>query len=300
MRVKVDQHEVNLTNLDKVFWPDEGYTKGDLLRYYTDLGRYLLPHLRDRPLVLVRHPDGIAGESFYQKETPAYAPEWVKTAAIQHPEKTVHYTICNDLDTLLWVVNQGAIEIHPWFSRWQQHDHPDIMVFDLDPEPPSTFADTLPLALAIREVLKKFSLEAYPKTSGATGLHLFVPIAPAYTHQEVAHAAGCVSRLVAGAFPEKATVERMVKKRAGRVYLDYLQNGWGKTVVAVYSPRPRPLAPVSMPLTWEEVAGGKVRPTDFTIQNALQRVQARGDLFAPVAVQRQDLTPLMEVARLGY
>lgn len=297
MRVKVDQHEVNLTNLDKEFWPREGYTKGELLHYYAEIGPYLLPHLEDRPIVLVRHPDGIDGESFYQKETPDYAPEWVKTAAIQHSEgREVHYTICNDLATLLWMVNQGAIEIHPWFSRWQRDDYPDIMVLDLDPEPPSAFAETLPLALAVREALKAYRLEAYTKTSGATGVHVCVPITPAYTYHEVAHAAGHIARAVARAFPAQATVERMVRKRGGRVYLDYLQNLRGKTVVAVYSPRPRPGATVSMPVTWEEVAEGRIRPTDFNIKNALERVRRVGDLFSPLLTARQDLTPLMEAA----
>lgn len=297
MKVKVDKQEVNLTNLDKVFWPQEGYTKGDLLRYYAEIGPYMLPHLKDRPIVLVRHPDGIKGESFYQKETPDYAPEWVKTAAIQHAEnKLVNYTICNDLDTLLWMVNQGAIEIHPWFSRWQKDNYPDIIVFDLDPEPPSAFAETQPLALAIREVLKGYGLEVYPKTSGATGLHLFVPVAPNYNYPEATDAAGYVARLVAQTFPRQATVERLVKNRNGRVYLDYLQNGRGKTVVSVYSPRPRPAAPVSMPVTWEEIQAGAVRPQDFTIKNALERVKRLGDLLSPVIDRRQDLAPLVEAA----
>lgn len=300
MRAKIDQRELNLTNLDKVFWPREGYTKGELLHYYAEISPYLLPHLQDRPIVLVRHPDGVEGESFYQKETPEYAPNWVKTAAIHHSgDKMVHYTICNDQATLLWMVNQGAIEIHPWFSRWQKDDYPDIMVLDIDPEPPSGFDDVLLLALAIREVLKRYGLEAFPKTSGATGLHVFVPIAPDHTYPEVARAAGYVASLVAKAFPEKATVERMVKKRGGKVYLDFLQNLRGKTVVAVYSPRPRPLAPVSMPITWEEVAEGKVRPTDFTIKNGLERVKKTGDLLAPMLTMRQDLRRLMESAGRG-
>ncbi|NLC08157.1 MAG: DNA polymerase domain-containing protein [Syntrophomonadaceae bacterium] len=299
VQVQINDNSVQFTNLDKVFWPEEGYTKLDVLNYYTQVAPFLLPHLRDRPMVMVRYPNGITGHHFYQKECPDYAPDWVRTISLEHSGgKRIHYCLCNNLETLLWLVNQGAIELHPWLSRYQSDNYPDFLVFDLDPDPPSAFPDTIPLALVLKEALAEFDLQGFVKTSGATGLHLYVPIMPQYPYSVITQAAGFLASLVAEAYPRQATVERMVRNRGGRVYLDYLQNGRGKTLASVYCLRPIPGGPVSMPVTWEELTQTKVNldPTYFTLKTAPSQLQQRGDLFAPVLSIKQRIDRLIKAA----
>lgn len=294
--VIVEGKKVRLSNLDKLMWPGGGITKAGLIKYYADMADVLLPHLRDRLFVMSRYPDGIDGEMFYQKDCPDYAPDWLDTFPVESPEagKTVNYIICNDLPTLMWLANQACIELHIWLAKIPNIDNPDIVVFDLDPFPPAGFADTLEIALLVREALEQFALTGYPKTSGATGLHIFVPVKPEYTYREVRKAVEFVCRQILEVYPRKTTMERLIADRTGKVYLDYLQNTHGKTMTFQYSLRPLPGAPVSTPLTWDEVKAGLVRADDFNINNIRMRLDLTGDLYRDFHKTRQSLKQIME------
>lgn len=291
--VAVGEHNLKLTNLDKLIWP-EGLTKAHLVKYYTDVAPYLLPHLYNRPLVMKRYPDGIDGEAFYQKECPDYAPAWIKRQPVEHSEKVVNYIICNDQPTLLWLANQACIEIHAWLARVESLETPDLAVMDLDPAGGASFEDVLEIALLVRRVLDEFKIKSYPKTSGASGLHLFVPVRQVYSWRQVTGAMKYVAELVVKVHPDKSTVERKVEKRAGKVYLDYLQNGRGKTMAFQYGLRPLTGAPVSTPLCWEEVEEGKIRPGHFTIDTIFQRLESVGDIYAGVLNTRQSLDEIIK------
>lgn len=280
-RVKVEGREFTLTNLDKVFWPGEHYTKADVLAYYVDVYRYLAPHLKDRPLVLTRYPNGIEGNFFYQKNTPAHTPSWVQTVPIpaEKGQRIINFVLCQDLATLVWLVNQGAIELHPWLSRCDRLDYPDFAVFDLDPDPPSGLPEAREVALALHRLLSDLGLKVFVKTSGATGLHLYVPLAREETYEEVRSFCGTVAKVAAAELRDLATVERKVEARQGKVYIDWLQNIRGQTICAPYSLRPLPGAPVSTPLTWEEVPA---LTRGFDIKSMPARLAEKGDLFAAV------------------
>ncbi|GAW94333.1 non-homologous end-joining DNA ligase [Calderihabitans maritimus] len=296
---KIGGYILELSNLDKVLWPDEGYTKAHLIEYYQKVSSYLLPHLEGRPLVLKRYPDGIAGKSFYQKECPDYAPRWIKTVPIpsRGKRKVINYCLCSDLQTLLWLANQACIEMHPWLGNYSRPDYPEVAVFDLDPQPPASFPDVLEVALLIRRALDSFNLIGYPKISGASGIHIYIPIEPRYNYAEVRRAIGFLCKLVAEACPEKVTLERNVSRRKGKVYLDYFQNARGKTIASVYSVRPLPGAPVSLPVTWEEIEERKVEVGRYHMKNVFSRLEKLGDLFAPVLTQKQSLEEVLNIAR---
>lgn len=284
----VDHRELTVTNLDKVFWPDDGYTKADVMNYYVQVWPLLAPHLRDRPLSLVRYPDGITGAYFYQKDCPD-APDFVETIEIPSEERVIRYSMANNLPTLLWAVNLGAIEVHPWLSTRRDLDRPTYAVFDLDSMPPATYADAIRVALAIKAIADRLGLALYPKVSGATGLHLYLPIAPRYTFKQTSTFVKRLGEAVIGALPELATNARRVADRKGKVYIDHLQNLRGKTIAGVYSLRPFPGAPVSLPVTWEELP--ETKPTSFTLRNALPRLARLGDLFADLLRLEQELPP---------
>ncbi len=291
--VSVGEHNLKLTNLNKLIWP-EGLTKAHLVKYYTDIAPFILPHLRDRPLVMKRYPDGIEGEAFYQKECPEYAPSWIKRHPVEHSEKVVNYIICNDQPTLLWLANQGCIEIHAWLARVESLETPDLAVMDLDPAGEASFADVLEIALLVKRVLDEFKIKSYPKTSGSRGLHLLVPVKQVYSWRQVTGAMKYIAELVVKVHPDKTTVERKVEKRGAKVYLDYLQNGRGKTMAFQYGLRPLPGAPVSAPLLWEEVAAGKIRPGHFTMNTIFERIKSMGDIYASVLNNRQSLDELIK------
>lgn len=284
--------EIRLTNLDKALWPDDGFTKADLIDYLVSVSPVLLKHLKDRPLVLTRYPDGIGGEWFYQKDCPDYAPEWIQTFPHQAEERLIRFILANGGEDLAWLGNQAAIEIHPWLSRAGSEDSPDFAVFDLDPAPPAGWDDVLVVARALKVCLDHLGLRAYPKTSGATGIHIYVPVAPVYTYRDTAVFVRAVAELVMGVLPDRVTLSRAVKKRAGRVYVDYLQNIKGKTIVGPYIPRPLKGAPVSTPVTWTELEG--IDPARFSIKTVPARIRAVGDLFEPVLLDKQLLDPAMK------
>lgn len=292
--VKVDGHEVKLTNLDKLIWP-EGLTKAHLVKYYSDIAPYILPHLYNRPVVMKRYPDGLAGEAFYQKEVPDYAPDWITRQPVEHAEKVINYIICNDRATLIWLANQACIEMHVWLARLENLECPDIAVMDMDPAEGATFADILEIALLVKRILDEFGIECFPKTSGSRGLHLFIPLEPVYSWQKVTGSMKYVAELAQNVYPDKVTLERKVEKRAGKVYLDYLQNGRGKTMAFQYSLRPRPGAPISTPLLWEEVEKGSIQPADYNINTIFNRISRLGDAFAGVLKKRQNINNLLNM-----
>lgn len=296
--IVIEGKKLRLTNLNKLIWPEDRITKAGLIKYYADTAEVLLPYLKHRLFVMSRYPDGIEGEMFYQKDCPVYAPEWLNIFPVESDGgKTVNYIVCNDLPTLLWLANQGCIELHIWLAKIPDIDNPDIAVFDLDPCPPAGFQDTLKIALLIKEALAQFGLQGYPKTSGATGLHIFVPVKPEYTYKEVRNAVEFICCRINSVLPQKTTLERLVKDRVGKVYLDYLQNTKGKTMTFQYSLRPQSGAPVSTPLTWDEVEKGIIKPGDFRIDNLKDRLKDVGDLYKDLLAPKQSLKNLMKILK---
>lgn len=280
---------VAFTNLDKVYWPAEGFTKGDLLAYYEQVADALLPYLVGRPIHLNRFPDGIAGKSFYQKEAKEGTPEWVRTVEIASKSRAgkLRYMVCDDRDTLLYLVNLGSIDLHPWMSRVGSLDSPDWCVIDLDPKE-APFADVVRIAREVGRLLRGIGLAPLLKTSGSSGLHVFVGLQPGYTYAQSEMFAETVARLVVRELPEIATVERNVAERGGKVYVDFGQNRKGQTVVPPYVVRPVRGATVSTPLAWDELEGD-LAMAHFTLQNVPERLERLGDLFRPVLSAPQDL-----------
>ncbi|TCP60204.1 bifunctional non-homologous end joining protein LigD [Heliophilum fasciatum] len=301
---------LTLSNTDKIFWPQQGYTKGDLLMYYAAMAPVLLPHLRGYPLVLVRYPDGIEGKFFYQKQAPDHRPSWLPTVTIPSSGsdgtagegkksassgRAITYCMVNDEADLLWLINAGCIEVHPWLSMAADPDKPTAMVFDLDPAPGQDFRVVIEVALCLQAALKTLGLKGYVKTSGASGLHLFVPIAPLYPYAVVREAAVVLAQMIAEV-DSRVTLERHVEERGQRLYLDCWQMARAKTLASVYSVRPVPGATVSTPLLAEELSGENLLdPRQFTIKNLPDRVAQVGDLFAPVLQEKNDLRPLLSL-----
>jgi bifunctional non-homologous end joining protein LigD len=280
--VIINRHKLKLTNLDKIFWPEEKYTKGDVIEYYRKISKYMLPYLKDRPESMLRHPNGINGKSFFQKNVNHMPPEWVKTEKIysEHTEDYINYLICNDEATLVFMANLGCIEINPWFSRIQSQENPDYLVIDLDPEE-IDFEKVIETALGVKKALDIAGAKSYCKTSGATGLHVYVPLKAKYDYDVAKDFAHVIGQIVNSWLPDITSLERSPSKRKKKVYLDYLQNRKGQTLAAPYSIRPKPGATVSTPLKWEEVKPG-LHPSDFNIKNIFKRLEKTGDLFKPV------------------
>ncbi len=293
--VEVDGHRLKFTNLDKVYFPRDGWKKRDLLEFYDRVSPYLLPHLRDRPLSMKRYPNGIADEYFFQKNASSHFPRWMHCEPIteHHPPKINHYPVANDRASLLYLVNLGCIDHNPWMSRVGHLDRPDWVLLDLDPVEAS-FDQLVEAALLIREVLAELGLKGYPKTTGGDGIHVYVPVEPIYTYDQVRSFAEIISHLTLDREPNLFTTPRSVgKRKKGRVYFDYLQIGTGKTISAPYVVRPHEGAPVATPLDWKEVKRG-VKPEDFRIDNTIPRFERLGDLFAPVLSGGQKLEDALE------
>ncbi|MEE9298628.1 MAG: non-homologous end-joining DNA ligase [Acidimicrobiia bacterium] len=272
---------LRLTNVDKAFFPG-GITKGDLITYYAGIAPLLLPHLRDRAIVLARFPDGAEGEWFYEKQAPSHTPEWLPTFPLhsKHRGQPIDFVTAPDAESLMWIANLGAIEIHPWLSRVMAPDRPDFAVFDLDPAEGATWEQVVTVASLVGVALERLGLAGYPKTSGATGLHIYVPLEPDYAYGRARRFVEAIGRLIVAADPDLATMEWDIPKRTGRVFIDHNQNVAGKTIASVYSVRPRAGGPVSIPLLWDELE--QIDPEDFTIVTVWERVARHGDLFAPV------------------
>lgn len=282
-RLDVEGRPVKLTNLQKVFWPDTGFTKRDLLQYYADLAPVLLPHLRGRAMVMKRYPHGIAGTHFFMKRAPEARPAWIATCTIEHASGSrIAFPLVQDLPSLLWMVNLGCIDLNPWYARCDDVSRPDSLHFDLDPVPDAAFSQVLEAALLVREALRQRGMNSYPKTTGSRGLHIYVPVERGPLQKEVWMLARSIGRELAGRRPDLVTAEyRVARRPPGRVLVDYNQNVWGRTLASVYSVRPKPLATVSAPLTWEEVERG-VSLEDFRLDTMRARVESVGDLFKPL------------------
>jgi len=287
---RADLPRGNYTNLDKVYWPSDGYTKGDMLRYYHRVAAFILPHLNDRPMSLHRHPNGIKGQSFFQKDVSKQPPpDWVNTVTIRSDSdgKNVRYVVCQDEATLLYLANLGCIEMNPWNSRVGALDHPDYAIIDLDPQD-VPFSIAVEVAKQVRQILEKAGAECYCKTSGKRGLHVCVPLAARYSYDQARSFAEIIARLVHDRLPETTSVIRNPAQRRKKVYIDFLQNSRGQTMAAPYSLRPVPKAQASAPLQWREV-NGKLNPSCFTIETMPRRLDKLGDLWAPVLGQAIDL-----------
>lgn len=300
-RAKSGEYVLELTNLDKVYWSEAGLTKADFLRYYYEIADYILPYLNNRPLIMKRYPNGASGHSFHQHDVDE-VPEYVQTIALtaeDEGEHTVDYIVGGNLETHLYMANLGAIERHPWNARIETLNFPDWFVFDLDPGDEVKFETICELASDTREIIKNLGLESYAKTSGSRGIHVYVPVKAEYPFEQVARLAERIAKTIARENPETASVERAKqKRRKTQIYVDFLQNAYGKSVVAPYSVRPKPGATVSAPLDWREVENKNISIRDFTIENMLERVRSKGDLFKAVLTGKQNLEEAFEKTKV--
>ena len=290
--------KVKTTNRTKIFFPDDGITKGDIVDYYEKMADYILPYLKDRPESLFRTPNGINEQGFFHKNAGEEAPAWVKSIKIKSGtasgSKQIDYLLCNNKATLLYMANLGCIEINPWHSTVKKLDNPDYLIIDIDPSDKNTFDDVIKAAIATKKVLDRAGAISFCKTSGSSGLHIYVPTAKKYTYEQVKDFAYLVCMLVNEKLPEITTLERSLDKRnTSQIYMDYLQNRRGQTIASVYSVRPKPGATVSTPLEWKEVQKG-LHPSAFTIHTIEQRLKKKGDLFAGVLNETIDLNSCLE------
>ena len=283
----VQGQSVRLTNLDKLFWPERGITKGDLIQYYADVAPVLLPHIRDRAMVMKRYPHGAAGEFFFMKRAPSPRPPWIRTCRIDHDSgNVIDFPVIDDLPALLWVINLGCIDLNQWYARCDDVDRPDYVHFDLDPGEGATWAAVLQTAQIVRDALTTLKMPPYVKTTGSRGLHIYVPIVRGPVQKEVWTFAKALAVELASRNPALMTAEYKVAKRPrGRVLIDYNQNAWGRTLASIYSVRPTPRATVSTPVTWAEIDRG-VKIEDFRLDNVRERIAKAGDLWEPMLLKR--------------
>ncbi len=282
-----------ITNPRKVYWPEQGYTKGDLAAYYDSVATWIIPYLKDRPLHLYRWPDGIRGKSFYQKQLPEDILSLVDTVDVSHEgEQSLFYAMCNNRSALLTLINTGSIDLHPWMSRKGSLDSPDWAFIDLDPKE-APFSSVVKIARTVGKLLRGVGIEPYLKTSGSTGLHVCIPLRPGYSFDQSRMFCEAVARLVVREHPDIATVERAVSRREGRVYVDFLQNRREQTIVPPYVVRPVEAASVSMPLAWDELEE-EFAVSDFTLKSGPARIERNGDMFRTALSAPQDLAPAIE------
>jgi bifunctional non-homologous end joining protein LigD len=296
-------HEVKLSSADRVLFPDDGITKGDLFSYYDNVAAAIVPHLRERPFTMKRWREGLPGGSFFQKQAPKGIPKWIPTREFRTwprggkgESRLVDFPLVNSREALLWMVQMHCIDMNAWYSRVDKPDRPDWVLFDLDPpEEDGAFALCVRVAHYVRGALEELGLESFVKTSGADGIHVVLPIARRSTYEETYEFAELLSRKLEAEHPGEVTTEWLKKKRSG-VLVDHRQNGHGKTIASVYSVRPKPGAPVSTPLAWDELTE-EIRPRDFSMQVALDRIEERGDMFEPVLHGKQMLGPALKSLR---
>jgi bifunctional non-homologous end joining protein LigD len=285
--IEVSGREVRLTNLDKVFWNAEGITKGQLIQYYADVAPVLLPHIRERAMVMKRYPHGADGEFFFMKRAPSPRPDWIRTCRIDHGNgNVIDFPVIDDVPSLLWVINLGCIDLNQWYATCDDVDRPDYVHFDLDPGPGAAWQRVLACGLIVRDALEALGMTSVVKTTGSKGLHVYVPIVRGPLQKEVWTFAKALAVELASRHPDLMTSEYRVAKRPhGRVLVDYNQNAWGRTLASIYSIRPRPQAPASTPVTWTEVEDG-VRIEDFRLDNVRDRIAGQGDLWKRLLVKR--------------
>lgn len=297
--IQVDRHQLTITNVNKIYFPKDKITKGDVIAYYDMMAPVILPYLKDRPLSLKRNPNGITDKGFYHKDAGEDAPKYVKV----YPEfaassnKTVDYIVCNNKATLIYLANLGCIEMNPWNSTTRNPEKPTYMIIDIDPSPKNTFDQVVTVAQAVQEVLNNAGAVCYPKTSGATGIHVYMPLNGKYEYELVREFGRIVATMVNEMLPGMTSIERSLKKRGNKIYVDFLQNSKGQTLASAYSLRPRDGATVSAPLLWKEVKAG-LHPSLFTIHNIEKRVKKLGDLFFMVLKEGNNLKTCLK--NLGY
>ena len=298
--IEVGGRTVSLTNIRKPFWKALQLTKGDLIQYYADVARWLLPHLSDRPMVMKRYPNGSEGEFFYMKRAPVPRPDWIRICSIPHKSSNViDFALVQDLPALLWMVNLGCIDLHPWYGRCDDWDRPDFLHFDLDPVEGADFRSICEVALHVRDMLDALRMPSYPKTTGSRGIHVYVPIRRGPVQKEVWGVAKALAFDLAARFPKIITAEyRVAKRPQGRVLVDYNQNAWGRTLASIYSVRPTSTATVSTPISWEEVQQG-VTIEEFRLENVRARLNERGDLWKPLlGAERYELGPVISALKV--
>jgi bifunctional non-homologous end joining protein LigD len=296
--LSVDGREVRLTNLRKLFWPDLKITKGALIQYYLDMSAVLLPHIRDRAMVMKRYPHGAAGPFFFMKRAPTPRPRWIRTCAIDHgsrstgtpsrrsSENIIDFPVIDDVPSLMWLINLGCIDLNQWYAKCDDVDRPDYLHFDLDPGEGATFPQVLQAAVIVQEALETLGMKPLAKTSGSKGVHVYVPIVREPEQKVVWTFAKALAVELASRHPRLLTAEyRLANRPRGRVLVDYNQNRWGSTLASIYSVRPRPLATVSTPVTWDEVRSG-IRIEDFRLDNVRERIEEVGDLWKPLLAAR--------------
>jgi bifunctional non-homologous end joining protein LigD len=283
MDVVIHKHSLSLSNLTKIYWPKEKISKGTLINYYYEVAEFMMPYLKDRPQSLNRHPNGIEGEAFYQKNVGDQVPGWIKTFPYvsESDGKTKKFLVATDEASLIYMANLGCIEINPWNSRIQKPDNPDWCVIDIDPDKTNTFSQVIDVALQVKAYLDQLKVSAYCKTSGSTGMHIYIPLGAKYSFDQSRMLAEMIVTAVQQEMPRLTSIERSLSKRKGKIYLDFLQNRQIQTIAAPYSLRPKPGATVSMPLHWEEVKPG-LKTSDFNIYNAPGRIRQEPDIFKPV------------------
>lgn len=297
--VTINRRSLKLTNLSKIYFPDEKITKGDVIAYYEAMADTILPYLKDRPLSLKRNPNGILDKGFYHKDAAEEGPDWLKSydEYAESSNKEVNYIVCNDKATLLYLANLGCIEMNPWNSTTRTPEKPTYLMIDIDPSDKNTFDQVVTVAQAVQEVLNRAGTTSYCKTSGATGLHIYVPLNAKYTYEIARDFAHIVATLVHEQLPGLTSLERSLRKRGKKIYVDYLQNSKGQTLASAYSLRPVPGASVSTPLLWKEVKQG-LHPSQFNIFNIEKRVKKLGDLFYMALKKGNDLKGNLK--NLGY
>ena len=286
--LKIDGREVRLTNLRKPFWPELGVTKGHLIQYYADVAPVLLPHIRDRAMVMRRYPNGAAGASFFMKEAPSPRPSWIRICAIDHGDgKVVNFPVIDDRPSILWLINLGCIDLNQWYARCDDVHRPDFLHFDLDPGDGATFEQACEAGLIVRDALTTLGMKPYVKTTGSRGLHVYVGLKRGPTQDVVHTFAKALATELTSRNPKLMTVGyRVAARPKGRVVVDYKQNAWGQTLASIYSVRPKPQATVSTPVTWKEIEKG-IRMEDFRIDNVRQRIAKLGDLWKPLLTQKE-------------
>ncbi|HUP89073.1 MAG TPA: non-homologous end-joining DNA ligase [Longimicrobiales bacterium] len=283
----MSRREVKLTNLEKPFWPELGITKGDVIQYYVDVAPYLLPHIKNRPMVMKRYPHGAYGDFFFMKRAPTPRPDWIETCRIDHGNgNIIDFPMIQDVDALKWVINLGCIDLNQWYATCDDTDIPDYLHFDLDPVEGTPFEKVLETALAVYEALESLKMPSYPKTTGSKGIHIYIPIVRGPHQKMVWTFAKELAKILESKHPELITAEyRVAKRPKGRVLVDYNQNAWGRTLASVYSLRPKPHAPCSTPVTWDEVKAG-FQIADFHFFNVRERFKELGDLYKPLTLKK--------------
>ncbi len=294
--LKIGDKTVRVTNLGKIFWKNLKITKGDLLQYYADVSPYLLPHIKDRMMVMKRYPNGAEADFFYMKRAPVPRPEWIETRSIYHGSgNIIDFPLIQDLASLMWVINLGCFDLNPWYSRADDPDRPDFLHFDLDPTPGAEFSHMREAALKVHELLNSLNMPNYPKTTGSRGIHVYVPIVRGPVQKEVWSIAKSIAQILDQMHPKLLTAQYKKAKRPPKhVLVDYNQNRWGSTLSSIYSIRPTPQATVSTPITWEEIEKG-IDMGAFTINTVPPRLKKVGDLWKRVlGKKRVDLSPLVK------